>query len=234
MAFPTTSVLDDFNRANENPLSSAGSWGTSIFDNFGGAGDSFKLVSNAIQDDSAADGAGSGQAFWDGATYGPAVEVYVTFTTIWGNASSDFWFWLQGSGEDNASNANLDGYIAYAAYSAGSWVYTLSRVDNGVSTEIRAAQTGPTLANGDKLGMECSASGVFTWYHKPAAGSWGAASGLSTTTDTTYTSGHIGLSKGYADTTSVLDDFGGGNVVGGGGSTAVPVFAHHLRQQGIA
>lgn len=207
-AFPTTPVLDDFNRADENPLSTAGSWGASILS---GTHGTFKLVSNAIQDDSAADGSSSGQAYRDDQNYGPGVEAYVTILNPWANNASDFWFFVHGRSEGSSA---VDGYMAVAYYTSGTWYYTVQRLDNEVATELTpSAEAGPTLANGDKLGIEATAAGVFTWYYKPAAGAWGQASGVSTRSDSTYTSGHIGVSKGFHDTTSTLDDFGGGNIV---------------------
>lgn len=212
MAFPTTGILDNFNRADENPLSTAGNIGAPIFTVASGGPQSFKLVSNAIQDDSLADGGGSAQMYWDGATFGPGIEVYVKLVTPWQNNSSDFWFWVAGNAENTTG---LDGYQAVVYYSAGTWFYTIWRYDNNVGTELTpSAEAGPTLADGDQIGIELS-GGTFTYKYKTAAGSWGDASGVSTRSDSTYTSGHIGISKGFNDTTTSLDDFGGGTIVKG-------------------
>ena len=207
MAFPTTPVLDDFTRADENPLSTAGAWGAPINT---GASQTMKLVSNAIMDDSLADGGGSGQAYRDDQNYGPGVEAYATLVTPWQNNSSDFWFWMNGSGENTAAR---DGYKLYTVHFNGTWFYTVYRVDNDVETELTPTfEAGPTLASGDKLGGEITPGGTITWYHKPSAGAWGVASGISTRSDATYTSGHIGLSKGFNDVTTSIDDFGGGTI----------------------
>lgn len=215
MAFPTTSVLDNFNRADENPLDNTGNWRYSVFHSGPESPQhsTFKLVSNAVMDDSTADGGASGQAYWNTSTFGPAVEVYVTLSTVWSAAGSDFWFFIHMTGPDTPGDSTLCGYLAYALYNAGAWRYQINRWDNGVGTEIQSFQIGPTLSAGDKLGFECTSGGQMTWYYKAAAGSWGAASGLSSVTDTTYTTGYIAFEKGYLDTTSVLDDFGGGNIV---------------------
>jgi hypothetical protein len=207
-AFPTTAVLDDFNRANENPLSLTGAWGAPIHT---GTLQTMKLSSNAIMDDSLADGGGSGQAYRDDQNYGPGVEAYVTLLNPWANNSSDFWFWMNGNAENAAGR---DGYKLYAIYNTGVWYYNVYRTDNDVETELTPSfEAGPTLASGDKLGGEIAVGGTITWYYKASAGSWGAASGVSTRSDATYTSGHIGLSKGFNDTTTSLDDFGGGTIV---------------------
>lgn len=206
-AFPTTSILDNFNRANENPLSTAGSLGAPIHTSDG----TCKLVSNAVQDDSLADGTGSCAFYWDGANFGPGAEVYVKLVTPWQNNTSDFWLWMNGNSE---GTTNVDGYQLYVPYNTGVWYYTVYRHDNNVSTELTPSfEAGPTFADGDQIGGEITAGGTITFYYKTAAGSWGPAAGVSTRSDTTYTSGHIGASKGYTDTTTSLDDFGGGTIV---------------------
>ncbi len=213
-AFPTTGLIDDFNRANENPLSEAGNWESPPIPGGGGSCETFKLVSNAIQDDSTADGCGSGQAYWE-VVFGPGVEVYASFPTVWNAAGSDGWFWLNGNAEPTAAT---DGYRCYFFYDTGSWKYGCDRHDNTVATNISADTVGPTLGSGDKLGVELTAAGLFTWYHFPSGGAWGVASGPTPFTDTTYTTGHIGISKGFNDTTSIVDDFSGGTIVASGTS----------------
>lgn len=213
-AFPTTPVLDDFNRANENPLASAGTpWGVRIAAGCSGTEGgnprcTFKLESNAIKDDSANDGEGPGSAYRDDQNYGPGSEAYITLTTLWSAAGSDLWLWLDGNAEETAG---MDGYVFYTYYNGGSWYYYTVRRDNNVGTDLLAGDLGPTLASGDAVGAEHN-GGTLTWYRKPSGGSWAAMSDVATVSDSTYTSGHIGLSKGFADTTSVLDDFGGGTI----------------------
>lgn len=211
MAFPTTSVLDNFNRANENPLSTAGNWGAPIHDPATGGAMTMKLVSNAIQDDSLADGGGSGQAYWDGANFGPGAEVFVTIPTWWANASSDFWLWMHGRSEGSSA---MDGYKLYVSTSGGNNIWQLYRLDNEVATQLGADLGTQNISNGDAIGLECTASGIFQAYYKASGGGWATVG--STRSESTYTSGHIGVSKGFNDTTSSLDDFGGGTIVSPG------------------
>ena len=71
MTFPTTSVLDSFSRANENPLSDAGKWSGPIFN-----GDNeLQVVS-----DQAATPSGGGDSYWSHASFSGAVEVFCTVT----------------------------------------------------------------------------------------------------------------------------------------------------------
>jgi hypothetical protein len=201
-AFPSTGILDNFNRANENPLSNAGSLGAPIT---AGSLEKFKLVSNALQDDSLADGGGSSQVYWDAASFGPGSEVYFDLSTLWQASGSDGWCICHIA----SPGANLDGYVFYFSWSTGTtWDISIQRSDNGAWTELESGST--TLASGDSVGLECTASGILTMYRK-TGGTWAALS--PTASDTTYTSGFVGFSKGFHDTTSIVDNFGGGTIV---------------------
>ena len=77
MAFPTTPVLDDFNRANENPLDN-GTWtipsGAQIM----------RIISNAAVPTAVA---GASVAYWSVGAFGPASEVYSTVTVLPGSTN---------------------------------------------------------------------------------------------------------------------------------------------------
>lgn len=204
MAFPTTPVLDNFNRANEDPLSGGGNWSGPILLNM----NKMKVVSNATQQ-STVIGSQSGSSFWNAATFGPGVEVYVTIPTMWINNSSDVWLWLNGNAENSSG---VDGYILYISQSGGAFTWILNRKDNGVDTQLGGNIGTQAIANGDAIGLEDLNGGTLQAYYKPSGGSWGTTG--TTRSDNTYTSGHIGYSKGFVDSTSILDDFGGGTIPG--------------------
>lgn len=71
MAVPQTTILDNFNRANESPLSGGGNWGAPTAPFSGSAPCS--LSSNAVGYASSA-----GAAWWTPSTFGPDCEVYFT------------------------------------------------------------------------------------------------------------------------------------------------------------
>lgn len=201
-AFPSTSVLDTFNRADEDPLSGGGNWAGPILSGL----NQMKVVSNGIMQ-SLVVASQSGTSYWNAATFGPGSEVYFDVTTVWANNASDVWTWCNGQNENSGS---VDGYAMVAGRSTGSWVWVLYRVDNGAWTKLGADLATQLLSAGDGVGIECGTSGIFQTYYKASGGSWTTLG--TTRTDTTYTSGHIGLSKGYLDSTSVVDNFGGGTI----------------------
>lgn len=198
-AFPDTPILDSFTGTDEDPLSGSGNWAGPIFSGMA----QMKRVSNASQQ-SLLVGGQSGSSYWNAATFSGTVQVYVTITTWWSNASSDFWLWCHGGSENTAS---ADGYQLYVPH-GGNWLVV--RVDNTVVTQLGASLGTQVISNGDAVGLECGGTGTLQAYYRASAGSWGTFG--SSRSDSTYTSGHIGVSKGYADSTSVLDDFGGGTV----------------------
>lgn len=199
-AFPTTPILDSFNRANEDPLVGGTNWGGPIFPGM----DRMKIVSQAIQQSTVIAGQ-SGSSFWSANIFGPGTEAYISLSTVWQNANSDFWLWICGS---NENTANASGYQLYIFNNGTIWTWRLFRYDNGVATKLGADLGTQALGNGDRVGIAVSAAGVIQAWYKALGSDW--ATFGTTRTDTNYTSGHIGVSKGFVDVTSVLDDFGGG------------------------
>lgn len=92
MAFPTTGVLDNFNRTNANPLD--GSWTNGWWDN-----GNMRLVSNQLQGTTANKWNG---ARYNAATYGADCEVYIEFIS----GADEFEICLRVGGTE----ANPDGY----------------------------------------------------------------------------------------------------------------------------
>jgi hypothetical protein len=185
VAFPTTSVLDDFNRANEGPPPSA-SWSAPMW-----WADNLKVISNTAGSDTT-----TGDAYWNAGTVGPACEAYADMTSLGsaaylgvrmtspgGTADGYFYFWRPGP------NAEI------------------ARIDNGTRTRLGAAFDASTSA-GDSLGIS-AVEDALTAHGKN--GSWSV---VAERVDGTYlTSGYIGL--GVDDTTTRWDNFGGGTVVVG-------------------
>lgn len=185
MAFPTTGLLDDFNRANENPI--AGNWSTSAL---GGSGNKWQLLTNQ------ATGLGAPSGNWYLTSYGPDCEVYCTLVT---QAADIFTLWAR---TVNPSLSTLNGYrLVWLSPSL-----TITRIDGGVSTSI-GADVGITFTNGDKLGMSCVGSLITSYlFH---GGSW---SQVDQVTDATYSAaGFLAMETDIA--TAVVDDFSGGTVV---------------------
>jgi hypothetical protein len=186
MPFPLTSILDNFNRADSNPLN--GSWTNSWY----GDGN-WKLASNSIV---GAVGNFVG-ARYNAATYGPDCEVYVSIPTA---DPSDFRMFLRVTGPD----ATPTGYCFETSSNVGS----ISEVNAGSRTQL-GVTFGCTLSNGDKLGFRAIGSSLTAWQY--TSGSWSL---LATRTDSTHTgAGYLAFEDAY--NLQVLDDFGGGTVVNG-------------------
>ena len=199
-AFPTTSVLDAFNRANEGPPPSS-NWTTGID---GGTG-SFTVTSNEAR---LTNGTLS-SAYWNAANFGPDVEVYATIGSSIGPSRLHFRIQQEGT-------AGHDGY-ALLAYTPTNELY-IYRIDNGTQTQLGAA-ISQTISSGDSFGVSMIGSTI-TIYYKVGAGAW---TSLGTRSDGTYTSaGKIGMAA-FDNAEIRIDNFGGGTV------TAVVSLIVHYR-----
>lgn len=185
MAFPTTSVLDDFNRANTGPPPS-GSWTTDQYA-FGLPG--LKVSSNTCIPNSA-----FAAGWWSASSFAADQEAYITVAT-WVD-EIEVHLRLQTPG-----TAGVDGYILNIISSTNHW--RIYRMTNQATTLLTSGAI--TMSSGDSIGFEAIGTSL-TAYQKIGAGSWGT---LGSTTDATYnTTGFIGLFANSAST--VFDNFGGG------------------------
>lgn len=199
MAFPTTSVLDNFTGTNGDdlPVYSANWQATTT----GGA--ALEIQGNAATGTSAG---GNNTNSW-ATSYGPDCEVYVTISTV---AAAGNVILLFARGVQTTSLSTVDGYVLRYAPAAGTDTLTIQSVTNGVQTSIGAAFS-QEIANGDSIGLECVGT-TLTCYYKPSGGSWGS---LFSRTDSTYTAaGQVAL---FSTSTGVrFDAFGGGTFVNNG------------------
>jgi hypothetical protein len=202
MAFPTTSVIDDFNRADVGPPPSANWASTQALDANTTA---HRVVGNQCLKSSG----GWHSIWWQASTFGPDTEVFITVSTLPAVDGDEIVFLfarLQGPGATTA-----DGYALYVGYSAASvetWAFY--RIDNGSQINIGSA-TSTAVAAGDSIGFAVVGTQLQAW-HKPSAGSW---TQVGTVTDATYsTAGNIGFES--QNGVSVFDGFGGGTVLAPG------------------
>lgn len=142
MSFPTTSVLDSFNRADAGPPPSA-SW--EVFST------GWKVVSNQCVSSI------SGAAMFWATLFGADVESF--FTYISGNGFAVFLRY------DNAIGN------AYFVYVSGSF-YELFRRDTGfIDTQIASYDNIVNFVSGDKIGISALGSKIGTWL-KPIGNVW--------------------------------------------------------------
>lgn len=194
-SFPCTSILDNFNRANEGPPPST-NWTTGI----DGGANGFKVDTNEAE----VNGDPS-SGYWNVQNFGPNVEVYVTLGVAT-QASRVHWR-IQQEG-----TAGWDGYTLLAYTDNNFYVY---RVDNGVQTQLGAA-IAQTFSSGDSFGISHVGSTITVYYCASGAGCGVSGAGWTnkgTRTDNTYSSaGKIGMSMFDSSTTTALDNFGGGTL----------------------
>jgi len=185
--FPTTGVLDNFNRAD-------GDDGANWNSTFWGDG-SPAIVSNTVWASTSA------SAYWSPATYGPDSEVFETIVTK--QSSVRIYLFLRCV---NPGASTLDCYTSVFEVSAGTDFFQIRRIDNGATTTL-GANMSQEVTNGDSYGLEMIGS-TLTQYYK-TAGSWAS---LGTRTDSTYTAAG-NIAHGIYNNVYRGDDFGGGTVV---------------------
>lgn len=179
MAFPETSILDDFNRSDEGPPPSA-SW-TNVENGL-------EVISNQCRGDQI--GAGN-WSNWNVETFGPDCEVYTTLADL---GAINVYLRM------NTVDTNDDGY-RITAYNDEQIV---QRHDNGSGTQLGAA-ISQTMADGDKHGASMVGSTITVYFDDGGAG-WGATG---TRSDGTYTvAGYIG-SRLYSNIPDIDDFGGG-------------------------
>lgn len=185
MTFPTTGILDNFNRTNANPLD--GNWVNGFWGD-----NNMKLVSNALM------GAVNG---WNGAyyntSYGADQECYITLTTK--NATLSLILMVRSGGTLTSSP---NGYAFYVSGTTGS----IRRVTSGSGTTLGATFT-VAPASGVKYGI--SVIGDTIAAYENTAGTW---TELASRTDSTYTeAGYLAIEVN--PNSDIWDDFGGGEYV---------------------
>lgn len=182
-AFPTTAILDDFNRTNEGPPMT----GWADFAN------GFKVLSNQMAGNAAA----QNTSYLNSFSYGPDVEAYATMEVLPG-AGVAFQIFV--------ANTSFNGYLT-SANTTGD--YAIYRLDGGTATSIKDGTH--TWTAGDSLGMTVSAAGVASIYYKTGAGAWTLLDSIADGTYTNIT--NYALGSTCYDTTFRADNFGGGNTV---------------------
>lgn len=197
--FPSTPILDNFNRADEGPPPSA-SWTAINSPGFQVSANQLAPVDN-----------GDNYALWT-ATFNANQEVYWTVSTVQlsGSYSTIFARLYNNAGV-------FSGYLMeHFSQTAGSTeTLYLGRIDSNAFTQL-----GPSVSlivgAGDTWGMRCVGSSIEAWY-KTVAGRW---SQLVRVMDTTYNGDspynqigayHYGAIAGTVP--ARWDNFGGGSIV---------------------
>jgi RHS repeat-associated protein len=193
---PSTNVLDDFNRPNEDPLSQGGGWADGSIT----GGLRLEVISQRAGRDPNPLGVLSD-------SYRPPdltndAEVYATVGALPGETLSSFLFL-------HVSNPGGSGYSGYRlrwrklASNDNLWI---ERVDPGAVTAlVDANPINPDPVTGDVLLLRRIGNQVQLWIRRGST--WTL---IASATDSTYQGGKIGL--GVTDDTARWDDFGGGGL----------------------
>jgi hypothetical protein len=205
MAEPSVPALDDFNRANENPLSYGGKWiGLSGFDRP-------QLLSNTVRGVGAA--GNICLVFWNDAQYGGNVESAVKVPTVGNPGTGEYLVGVYAKMDP----VNYLGYEADVWYNGSGWTWQIVRWDAGFEEhDLVSGSVSP--ANGDLFFLWAMADGTLIFYRN--------GSELGRTTDAVYKDavGNVGFFLTMSSTPTILDDFQGGVTVLGGQPTRVRTF----------
>lgn len=198
MPFPSTPILDAFNRANELPLDND-TWGSQVFDGDG----SLQIVSNQAK--GFGDGSGNNQGWLT--EYGPDCEVYVEIVNISGEDSIQIFARL------SAIGGSFNGYSVRARGGATNNLILL-RWDGGSLTGL--ATLSQTVSNGDSFGLRLTGDQIVVYYKDVSVSSdWFELGGA---TDSTHgAAGHLGLY--IFGSANIVDNFGGGDFISQGGAS---------------
>jgi hypothetical protein len=182
-------ILDTFNRANENPLTFGGRWGNGIL---GSSERSLKVASNLCASDRNTTATG-----WWKTQLGADEEAYATVSTLPGNGNS---FRVYTRLQSPGSSA-VDGYMLLFTQASGTDQVTIYRITDGTLTQL--ATTNREIGAGARLLFRAKGTALEAWVREGSV--W---SRIVRATDSTYTgAGFAGI--GIRGKTGRLDDFGG-------------------------
>ncbi|MEK7326405.1 MAG: hypothetical protein AAB217_14235, partial [Chloroflexota bacterium] len=184
-SFPSTGVLDNFNRAN-GPI--GGNWS-------GNTG-SYAINTNYLNITS------NGYIFWNPTSFGANQEAYVTLSNFY-SSGVEHDLLLKSQSSTTYGNGVIEVWYDAAGHRVQVWTYT--SVQGWVQ---RGADIPVTFVNGDRLGARAKADGTVEVYRN------GTLLATRDVTGWPYyaNGGYIGLWFIGVTSATVVDDFGGGTV----------------------
>jgi K319L-like, PKD domain len=191
-AGPTTSILDNFNRADGGPPASV-SW-TSL----SGGTSGFKVLGNQA----AANDAGTNLDYWNASAFGADQEAYFTIITKPTGVDSSLGILLR------FDSVHETGYLITAAPQAGTDTIGFYRIDGGSVNHVVGSDIQQEYVAGDRLWVTAVGDTISVYLDE---GSGYIFLGSYTDPNPYDQGGNIGI---YGSTaTGVLDDFSGGTIV---------------------
>jgi hypothetical protein len=212
VTFPTTAVLDNTTRANENPLSNGGRWAGPIVSGHA----VFQLVANAVQVNTAL--FSIGDEYWSVATFGPNSEAYATLSSFDTVTSGSVYFLytnIQTPGAvtpgyysfrfETGSTGSI-GNAQLSRNGVGGWVVVIGAIGS-----VSPAQVG------DGFGLRVNGRIVEAWYRR--SGVWAmvaSANDAALSGTTALPAGYIGVGLSFPGVSPAVvtwQAFGGGTAV---------------------
>ena len=195
MAFPTTGILDNFNRGDEGPPPSS-NW-TDILNGL-------KVVGNEVKGNSTNQ---YNWSCWNVGTFGPDCEAYITMSDNMTNGGRGTCLRCT-----TLDSGTIDGYLS-GWYAANDEELRIYRIDNGGFTQLGASVSWISDV-GDKIGGE-AIGGTIKCYVDDGGAGW--AEKLSRDDATYGDAGYVGYR--IFKHLEASDDFGGGTIGGEAGVT---------------
>ena len=199
-----TTVIDNFNRTDEAPVSNGGKWSDDIPGNMSS---NLEVQTNVLRENDGITGTGS--AWWNAEEFGPNCEVSLTLPDSVG-ADNDFVgiiLRIQGPGA-----TTWDGYQSlFTSLAAGDTV-DIRRIDDNAGTTIAGPFTQNFNAAGDAWMLRAMGSRISVHYFNGTT--W---TELGSATDATYLSaGFFGVRSNNNDGAITMDNLTGGTIRSGG------------------
>lgn len=195
MGFPSTSLLDTFNRPDENPT-------TRFDDGMGGIANG-QIVNHAVQHVPDV----WVETFWADSRYGPDAEAWGQLETTPNQNGDAVHLYVRASG----ATTMVSGYKLTWLFQGNTESDSLEifRSDEATLTQLSII-SGFHMAAGDRLGFRVVGSLLTAW-HQPVNGTW---TEITHASDSTYTgSGSIGFGIDNQGTAQIrISEFGGGTV----------------------
>ena len=197
-AFPTTSIIDNFNRADNASLGA--NWDEGDL----ARPDNFEIVSNTVQNTASAQAEAS--ASWNASTFGPDCEIFATLTQNLPADNGDRY--SMACKIRQIGSGTTDFYGLSMRRDSGGLFYRVQESVDESFTDL-GAEVGITFVNGDVMGLEVIGDTIKGYIN-------GVEQISRTDSTLSGVSGRLGLYNwevAGSGANPTLDDFGGGTVV---------------------
>lgn len=201
--FPSAGVKDNFNRADENPVSGGGAWTNGVVSSSGAC----QVISNTLR----SSGSATERDCYMNTNYAVPQEVYASFSNLSSHSDANS-ARLMACLQDGIGTGTVDGYEIRIRTNAGAQQLAIDQLQNGVYTQLGSLFTvSPLYTSGAKIGMRVESNNTLRAYSDTGTG-W---TERFTRTGTLGSCMNTKIGVGARTTTHWYDDFGGGTSTSG-------------------